>query len=180
MYHALNCSAYCSFLSNANLKVIELAQQQQQQEISKIVVPIDGSKNSMEAADYAVKMAQKYGSEVAVVHIVNLDQNLQLLGIYRLSYPDPIKKKVEEARAEAQKWFTEIIRIAEQRRVRIKSDVIDSPMSVVAALVNYADQEKADLIVIGTRGRSGISKMLLGSVALGVVTYAPCPVVVVK
>ena len=179
MSHALNCSAYCSFLSNANLKVIELAQQQQQ-EISKIVVPIDGSKNSMEAADYAVKMAQKYGSEVAVVHIVNLDQNLQLLGIYRLSYPDPIRKKVEEARAEAQKWFTEIIRIAEQRRVRIKSDVIDSPMSVVSALVNYADQEKADLIVIGTRGRSGISKMLLGSVALGVVTYAPCPVVVVK
>ena len=43
-------------------------------------------------------MAQKYGSEVAVVHIVNLDQNLQLLGIYRLSYPNPIKKKVEEAR----------------------------------------------------------------------------------
>jgi nucleotide-binding universal stress UspA family protein len=68
-------------------------QQQQQQEISKIVVPIDGSKNSMEAADYAVKMAEKYGSEVAVVHIVNLDQNLQLLGIYRLSYPDPVMKK---------------------------------------------------------------------------------------
>ena len=180
MSRALNCSASCSFLSNANLEVVELAQKQQRQDISKTVVPIDGSKNSMEAADYAVKMAQKYGSEVAVVHIVNLDQNLQLLGIYRLSYPDPIKKKVEEARAEAQKWFTEIIRIAEQRRVRIKSDVIDSPMSVVSALVNYADQEKADLIVIGTRGRSGISKMLLGSVALGVVTYAPCPVVVVK
>ena len=86
-------------------------------------------------------MAQKYGSEVAVVHIVNLDQNLQLLGIYRLSYPDPIKKKVEEARNEAQKWSTEIIRIAEQRSVRIKSDVIDSPMSVVSALVNYADRK---------------------------------------
>jgi nucleotide-binding universal stress UspA family protein len=69
-------------------------EQQQQQEISKIVVPIDGSKNSMEVADYAVKMAKKYGSEVAVVHIVNLDQNLQLLGIYRLSYPDPIMKKI--------------------------------------------------------------------------------------
>ncbi|HEX6280974.1 MAG TPA: universal stress protein [Nitrososphaera sp.] len=158
-----------------------MAQQQQQQEISKIVVPIDGSKNSMEAADYALKMAQKYGSKVALVHVVNIDQNLQLLGIYRLSYPDPIKKKVEEARTEAQKWFTEIIRNAEQRRVPInKTDVIDSPMSVVAALVNYAEQEKADLIVIGTRGRSGISKMLLGSVASGVVTYAPCPVLVVK
>jgi nucleotide-binding universal stress UspA family protein len=134
----------------------------------------------MEAAEYAIEMAERYGSEVALVHVVNLDQSIQLLGIYRLSYPDPIKKKVQEAQAEAQKWFTEIIRTAEQRRVRIKTDVIDSPLSVVAALVNYADQEKADLIVIGTRGRSGISKMLLGSVASGVVTYAPCPVLVVK
>jgi nucleotide-binding universal stress UspA family protein len=53
-------------------------------------------------------------------------------------------------------------------------------MSVVATIVEYAVSEKADVIVIGTRGRSGISKMLLGSVASGVVTYAPCPVVVVK
>jgi nucleotide-binding universal stress UspA family protein len=89
-------------------------------------------------------------------------------------------KKIEEARVEAQKWFTEITKIAEMRRLRIKTDAIDSPMSVVAALVNYADQEEADLIVIGTRGRSGIGKMLLGSVASGVVTYAPCPVLVVK
>jgi len=71
--------------------------------ISKIVVPIDGSKNSMEAADYAPKIAQRYGSKVAIVHVVNLDQSLQLLGIYQLSYPDPIKKRVEEARADAQK-----------------------------------------------------------------------------
>jgi nucleotide-binding universal stress UspA family protein len=151
-----------------------------QQKISKIVVPIDGSKNSMEAADYAVKMAEKYGSEVSIVHVVNIDQYLQSLGIYRLSYPDPIKKKIEEAKAEAQKWFTEIIGNAEQRKVRVKTDVVDSPMSVVAAIVDYADREKADLIVIGTRGRSGISKMLLGSVASGVVTYAPCPVLVVR
>jgi len=157
-----------------------LAQHQQQQQISKIVVPVDGSINSMDAADYAIKMAEKYSAEVALIHVVNLDQTLQLLGIYRLSYPDPIKEKIEAVRAEAQKWFNEIIRTAEQRGVRIKSNVIDSPMSVVAALLNYADQEKADLIIIGTRGRSGISKMLLGSVASGVVTFAPCPVVVVR
>jgi nucleotide-binding universal stress UspA family protein len=151
-----------------------------QQTISRIIVPIDGSKNSMKAADYAVKMAEKYGSQVSVVHVVNIDQYLQALGLYRASYPDPIKKKIEEAQAEAQKWFTEITRNAEQRKVRIKTDVIDSPISVVASIVNYADREKADLIVIGTRGRSGISKMLLGSMASGVVTYAPCPVLVVK
>jgi nucleotide-binding universal stress UspA family protein len=125
-------------------------------------------------------MAEQYGAEVALIHVVNLDQTPQLLGIYRLSYPDSIKEKIEAVRAEAQKWFNEIIKTAEQRGVRIKANVIDSPMSVVAALLNYADQEKADLIVIGTRGRSGLSKMLLGSVASGVVTFAPCPVVVVR
>lgn len=157
-----------------------MTQHQQQQQISKIVVPVDGSKNSIDAADYAIKMAEKYNAEVALVHVVNLDQALQMLGIYRLSYPEPIKKKIEEGRAEAEKWFTEIIRNAQQRRVRIKTDVIDSPMSIVGALLNYAEQEKADMFVIGTRGRSGISKMLLGSVASGVVMYAPCPVVVIK
>jgi hypothetical protein len=44
-----------------------------------------------------------------------------------LSYPDPIKKKIGEARAEARKWFTEITRNVEQRKVRVKTDVIDSP-----------------------------------------------------
>ena len=62
-----------------------LAQQEQRLEISKIVVPIDGSKKSMEAAYYALNMAQKYDSEIAVVHVVNFDPNLQLLGIYWFS-----------------------------------------------------------------------------------------------
>jgi nucleotide-binding universal stress UspA family protein len=156
--------------------IFQLAQQQ----ISKIVVPIDGSEKSMEAADYAVKMAERYGSEVAVVYVIHMDQNLELLGIYRLSGSDPIKKKMEEARADAQNWFAEIRRNAEQRKVHVKTDVIEFPMSVVGTIVEYAVSENADAIVIGTRGRSGISKMLLGSVASGVVSYAPCPVVVVK
>jgi nucleotide-binding universal stress UspA family protein len=151
-----------------------------QQTISRIVVPIDGSKNSMEAADYAVKMAEKYGSELSVVHVINIDQYLQAFGLYRLSYPDQIKKKIDVGKVDAQEWFTEVTMNAEQKKVRVKTEVIDSPLSVVAAIVNYAESEKADLIVIGTRGHSGISKLLLGSVASGVVTYAPCPVLVVK
>ena len=148
--------------------------------ISKIVVPIDGSEHSMHAAEYAVKLAGLHGADLSVVIIVNIDQYLQSLGLYRISYPDPVKKKIEEAREESQKWFAEIARNAEHEKLRIKTEVVDTPLSVVASIVNYADREKADLIVIGTRGRSGVSKMLLGSVASGVVTYSPCPVLVVK
>ena len=148
--------------------------------ISKIVVPIDGSEHSMHAAEYAVKLAGLHGADLSVVNIVNIDQYLQSLGLYRISYPDPVMKKIEEAREESQKWFAEIARNAEHKKLRIKTEVVDTPLSVVASIVNYADREKADLIVIGTRGRSGVSKMLLGSVASGVVTYSPCPVLVVK
>jgi nucleotide-binding universal stress UspA family protein len=64
--------------------------------------------------------------------------------------------------------------------VKLSTEVVASPTSVVPAIVDYAEKNKVDLIVVGTRGRSGFTKLLLGSVASGVVTYASCPVMVVK
>ena len=55
-----------------------------------------------------------------------------------------------------------------------------SPIKVPASIVNYAENTGVDLIVVGTRGRSGFKRLLLGSVASDVVTYAHCPVLVVK
>jgi nucleotide-binding universal stress UspA family protein len=62
----------------------------------------------------------------------------------------------------------------------LKTEVVASPTSVVPAIVDYAEKNGIDLIILGTRGRTGFSKLLLGSVASGVVTYASCPVMVVK
>jgi nucleotide-binding universal stress UspA family protein len=65
--------------------------------------------------------------------------------------------------------------------VKLKSEIIEDPISRVgSAIVDYAERENVDLIVIGSRGRRGFKKMLLGSVASYVVTYAYCPVMVVK
>ena len=52
--------------------------------------------------------------------------------------------------------------------------------SVVKEIVEYAEKNKVDMIVVGSRGLAGIKKMLVGSVASGVVTYAHCPVLVAK
>ena len=149
-------------------------------EFSKILVPIDGSDESMEAARLAIGVAKRFNAHVAVINVVNIDQYLQALGVYRVNYPDTLKKKIDEARQEASKWFTEIQGSAEQEKVTVTADVIDTPLSVVGGIINHAEREKADLIVIGTRGRSGFAKLLLGSVATGVVSYAPCPVMVAK
>lgn len=61
----------------------------------------------------------------------------------------------------------------------MKSEIIVST-SIVSSILYYAEKENVDLIVVGTRGHSGIKKLLLGSIALGLVTYASCPVTVVK
>lgn len=61
----------------------------------------------------------------------------------------------------------------------MKSEIIVST-SIVSSILDYAEKENVDLIVVGTRGRSGIKKLLLGSTASGIVTYSSCPVIVVK
>src|ERR687891_338913 len=83
---------------------------------------------------------------------------------------------------EARKWFDEIEKKAMAEGVNVKVEIVASPTSVVPAIVDYAEKNKVDLIITGTKGRrrSGLAKLLLGSVASGVVTYANCPVMVVK
>ncbi|HEY6757514.1 MAG TPA: universal stress protein [Nitrososphaera sp.] len=58
--------------------------------------------------------------------------------------------------------------------------MVESPVSEEVTIANYTDKENVDLIVVDTRGKSGLKKLLLGSVASGVVTYATKPVLVVK
>jgi nucleotide-binding universal stress UspA family protein len=77
-------------------------------------------------------------------------------------------------------WFEPIQTKAKENNVKLKSEIVESIMSEVGAIVTYAEHENVDLIVIGSRGRTGFKKMLLGSTASGVVTYATCPVMVVK
>ena len=68
----------------------------------------------------------------------------------------------------------------ETANVTLKIDIVDHLTSVAGTIVSYAEEQGIDLIVIGTRGTSGIKRMLLGSVAEGVVMYTHCPVLVVK
>jgi nucleotide-binding universal stress UspA family protein len=63
---------------------------------------------------------------------------------------------------------------------KIKTDVVTTPVSIVSTILEYAENENTDLIIIGTRGVTGFKRILLGSVASGIVTYAHCPVLVIR
>jgi nucleotide-binding universal stress UspA family protein len=84
------------------------------------------------------------------------------------------------AKAEGQKCVDTVKERASKIGIKIHTEVILSELSAVKTIVEYAEEQKIDLLVLGRSGMSGIKKMLLGSTASGVVTYAHCPVLVVK
>ena len=150
--------------------------------ISKILVGIDGSESSFNAANYATDLSVKFNSEIILLSIVpskiHHGDSSGVFGMVSQSYLNDYKK-------EAEKWFNEIINSVKNEETfeiekKIKTDIITTPFSIAASILNYAEERDVDLILIGTRGNSGLKKMLLGSVASDIVTYSYCPVLIIK
>jgi nucleotide-binding universal stress UspA family protein len=135
----------------------------------------------MKAADYAVMLAKQNGAQLIALNVIVSQLGYEYsAGAFGLVTPNAIKNVLDKSKQEAQKWFDDIGKNAVANGVKLSTEVVASPTSVLPAIVDYAEKNKVDLIVVGTRGRTGFTKLLLGSVASGVVTYASCPVMVVK
>ncbi len=150
---------------------------------AKILVCVDGSESSMRAADYAIEIAKKHDANLVSIYVIVSQLGYAYSsGAFGLVTPSAINELLDKSKKEARKWFDEVEKKAAMQDVRVKTEMVASPSSIVPAIVDYADKNKIDLIVTGTRGRrrSGFAKLLLGSVASGIVTYANCPVMVVK
>ena len=87
---------------------------------------------------------------------------------------------IKEAEELAELWYVKAGNMASNPGVKFMAETILDVASAADSIVNYAESKKADLIVIGTKGRTGLKRLLLGSVASGVVTHARCPVLVTK
>jgi nucleotide-binding universal stress UspA family protein len=153
-----------------------------QQKISKILVAVDGSEQSMLAAECAIDMAKKNNAELIVLNV----RHSQTKYLYSSSYawrpvtPSATNSIIKNQEEEAEIWLDIVREKANDNKIKLRTEFIIDPQSIVRAIVEYAERENTDLLVIGSRGLSGFKKLLIGSVASGVVTYAHCPVMVVK
>jgi nucleotide-binding universal stress UspA family protein len=150
---------------------------------TKILVCVDGSESAMRAADYAIEMAKKHEADLISLNVVVSQLGYAYSsGAFGLVTPNTINELLDKSKQEARKWFDEVEKKAAALGVKVKTEMVASPTSIVPAIVDYAEKNGVDLIVTGTKGRrrSGLAKLILGSVASGVVTYANCPVMVVK
>jgi len=150
--------------------------------MKQVLVAVDGSDKSLEAADYGMSIAKKERAQLIILNVLDTEPWFYGQSANGWATEDELRKVYADEIVEREKILAKIKEKDEKINIQSKTEVLMSPQttSTAAAIVNYAEKEKVDLINIGTRGRTGITKMLLGSVASTVVTYAYCPVMVVR
>ena len=144
-------------------------------EIRAIMVPTEFSEHSKESVRYACGLAERLGSELHMVHILS-----EILP----TGPDPLLMPVmppeyyEENEKRAKETLDHLLEPAwGMPRSVVRGVRWGSPVEVVVA---YAMEHRIELIVISTHGRTGLSHVLLGSVAERIIREAPCPVLTIR
>ena len=139
-----------------------------------ILVPVDLSTQSIRAFKVALDVAKKYNSKITILTCLELDASHHLYFEAR-----PSSQQIKKQSKVVKKHFKMLEYIAEKNNISIKSKILTSG-SAVNNIVTFAKSQKHDLVVIGSHGRTGFDKLLLGSVANGVVHRVKCPVLIVK
>lgn len=138
--------------------------------VDSILHPTDGSAGSAAAAGYAIDLAEAFDASLHVINVVDVT------GPWETLESDQLISSFEMAGQEA---VDSIIERAEQRSIpSVQASVLDGTPSEIT--IEYATDKNVDLIVMGTHGRSGLDRVLLGSVAERVIGNATKPVLTVK
>ncbi len=136
-----------------------------------ILVPVDGSETAFKAAKEALALAKLFGSKVIALYVVELRR----LKEYAEAEREQVKRKLREFGV---KTLEKVQAEAGKFDVAFESMVKEGAPAEV--IVETAGEVEAELIVIGTRGLTGLKRMVLGSTAYRVVEWADCNVLVVK
>lgn len=145
----------------------------------KILLPTDGSENAEMAAEPVIQLGSRSGAEIVVLYVI---ETPRLIGIRSVDREE-LRKKLEQ---EGQKAFDRISdKLGEtkiegkcQKDVELNLKLKEgSPSDTILETI---DEENIELVVMGTSGKHGIDRFLLGSVAENVVRSATCPVLVIR
>ena len=137
----------------------------------RILVAVDGSEVSLKAVDDAARIAKHEGAELFALHVIPSPP---------FDFPGDLADYYDQARRTAKKWMKDVETTVVTHNMGIRTEILVGAYSVLDAILGYAESLSIDLIVSGTRGKTPSRRMLMGSVASGLVEYATCPVLVVR
>jgi universal stress protein A len=140
-----------------------------------IMHPSDFSTASRPAFARAVETAKERRAELLIVHVLSTVIPLASDGYVSPKTYDEILKA---SREDAQRQLDRLVASAQKARVKARGVILEGV--AWEELVRLASRRKADMIIMGTHGRTGLSRLFLGSVAERVIGHAPCPVLTVR
>lgn len=168
---------------------------------SKILVAFDGSQPSLDAVESAMELGRKYHSSLIILHVLDSYKYPYLLSSVILA-PTFGSDKLEKERQKfedlmnslKQKYLSPAEPVADSNVNdvseaqnndsstidKFQTAIVEAETSTASTIVDYAESKNVDLLVIGSQGKTGIKKMLLGSTATAVLKYAHCPVFVTR
>lgn len=141
----------------------------------KVLLPTDGSEESEKALDAAVDLARAYDGTVHVVYVVDIGVDTDYESVSNLMGELESSRKLEGIGEEA----------TESLEAKLEERDVDSEIKIVRGVPHreinsYADEKDMDVIVMSTHGRTGLDRMLLGSVTEKVVRSSDIPVMTVR
>jgi len=139
-------------------------------ELKKILVPVDGSVSSMRAAGYAAELAKAMNSEILLIHCHKS---------FPIVFGEPyFQKAVDKIIKKSDALLKPYRKMLQDSGVAFADKILEGPAA--DAICEVAKIEKIDMIIMGSRGRSDLEGLLLGSCTHRVLSTAVCPVLVVK
>ncbi len=142
--------------------------------IERILFPTDFSEGSSQALSYAVELTKQHNAKLYILHVIYDIKRATGLNVPHMSSDELMKDLTDWALKELDKACIEEIRKLENVEKVVLHGI------PYEEIINYADQEKIDMVVIGTYGRSGLERFIFGSTAERVVRKAACTVVTVR
>lgn len=140
--------------------------------LSEILVPVDGSEGSLRAVRFAAGLAADTDAEIILIHVYDAT-SLSIMGLTALT-----RKELEAMMKRVAHAYFSKAKASIESPVRVREIVrLGHPANEI---VNFAEEEKPDLIVMGCRGQGEFQRLFVGSVSEQVVHHAPCPVTVVR
>ena len=139
----------------------------------KILVPLDGSSLAEKALEQAEPLAKAFDSEIILFQVVHF---MPIYGSPELVAPLIVDERHKEF---AEKYLAGLLKVMEGKGLKVKA-IVKTGQQVAVEIIDFAKGNRVDLIVMCTRGRSGISRWVLGSTAHKVITRAETPLLLLR
>ena len=137
-----------------------------------ILIPIDSQPLSQHAAKMGLEMAKQFAARVTMVHVLEVHPIFALQTEFAAS---------NVVLAEVKKWLAPWVGLAQQHGVQLETKILEDETDNVAASITMAAEDlKCDLILMGTQGREGLDRLLVGSVAERVARTANSPLMLLR